>query len=407
MVLLSGVLSLGVASAIGMVATDAIYYGKEKVTEVGVGLRISGHIFQTLPFFILIWYMWRYYPQWKDYSQHCKDCKRSCSLCLCSKRCCSKVVHNSTLCLLLALMGALPAAVVAMEIVGDIIYFDKDLTSALKIWVGIRGISKLMILVSTWISVVIVVVMITKAIGKWDESKVPSSGDWKNEEETTTVIQEIVEGGVIQEIVDRKVYYLYNFYTKTGKEIRPQREILKPWFVVHYSVYLIYVLSEVVHVLNNKSERDAITVLQASFLLVYDLLGLLVPYLVANWLNQAHHKYHRKILKACFKLLIKDTKGNVLVMKPGFDSEKSDEDDNKFDIESTCEFKSTNYRTLHANLKNKYRDYYNFVLAKNIALKSEFDFVPSILSISIPLDSPGYALALLLSIMSLVITILP
>ena len=301
---------------------------------------------------------------------------------------------------------------------------------------------------------------ILNIINTWDNSKIPSSGSWKTGDvetqsgdtqsgETETKSVETQSGETqsvetqsgetqsvetqsgetqsgetqsrsgktdsedIEVTVNKKYYFFYHSYIKLGNDTKTESEILKRWFVLHFFVYLIFVSNQLVEILSSKSGRSKFIIAQSSTLLAYDLLSMLLPYFVANWLNQAHHEYYEKMLEVCLKLVIKVKGNHVLVIKPGFSSEESKEGKEKFDILNKNQSLNSSdtsvcyvYKSLHTNLKDQYMKYYKLVLANNITLKSEFDFVPSIFGISIPLDSPGYAMALLLSVLSIVVSLL-
>lgn len=56
--------------------------------------------------------------------------------------------------------------------------------------------------------------------------------------------------------------------------------------------------------------------------------------------------------------------------------------------------------TEHA--KDTYSEHYTLLMKNNISKMNEFDFIPSILEISVPLDNQGYTFAIVLTLFTVV-----
>ena len=179
-------------------------------------------------------------------------------------------------------------------------------------------------------------------------------------------------------LVSERGYKFYSEYKKIGDCTRKIRVLLKHWFVLQYSVYLLSVLVELVHVIRPAKESNKHTLDIVHSVLVFDFLAFLVPYYSGIWLNNAHHKYHKKMMEKYFKVKIK-VGGEFF----------------------SCNLEKEGVKRA---VQQDYMRYYN-VASRNsniLALRKKFDFVPSLFDISIPLDNPGYTFTILLAISSVV-----
>ena len=175
-----------------------------------------------------------------------------------------------------------------------------------------------------------------------------------------------------------KGYKLYRNYAQIGRRNREVRDILKHWFVLQYSVYLLSVMVELVHILKPVAgmelKRLTYDTWHSILYLVFDFLAFLVPYFAGIMLNNAHRKYHETMMEKYYEEKIEGVICNL---------EKDD---------------------MKESIKETYMKYYNVALMNSniLNLKEKFDFVPSLFNITIPLDNPGYTFTILLVIPSVV-----
>lgn len=191
------------------------------------------------------------------------------------------------------------------------------------------------------------------------------------------------EGETVGDYVNNKFYTFYNEYIKVGNETLLERAALKRWFVVQYFVYLLSVLVELVHIVrplvNNKNSKYDLDFFNTLLYLTFDLFAFFVPYFMGIWLNEVHHQYYEKMATLYYKVDIKLSDERTLNFEPG---------------------KITNDNTPEE--KKQLTEFYCTAMEKKMDKKLDFDFVPVIIGISIPLDNPGYSFTILISIMSII-----
>lgn len=185
----------------------------------------------------------------------------------------------------------------------------------------------------------------------------------------------------VQEFVNQKFFALYCNYIKIGHESEIERDALKRWFVVQYFAYLLSVLVEVVHVIRNEDPTANRWDLANTILyLIFDMLAFFIPYYMAIWLNSLHDQYFKDMSRKFFMTHIKYGANTVYNFVP---ERQKDYEENSIE-------------------KKRCSDYYNAAIAKPMNKIPDFDFVPVILGISIPLENPGYTFTILVSVMSIV-----
>ena len=54
-------------------------------------------------------------------------------------------------------------------------------------------------------------------------------------------------------------------------------------------------------------------------------------------------------------------------------------------------------------IESMYADYYSRIMARNIAKRVEFTFVPSLFGMKLPLENPGYTLTIILAFIAMVL----
>lgn len=238
-----------------------------------------------------------------------------------------------------------------------------------------------------------------------------------------------------------KFYRLYNNYIKIGKDTELERNALKRWFVVMYMTYFIFVLVCIVHIMriisnNSPSNFPIADIIHSILTLFIHFVAFFVPYYAAAELNAAHKNYYKKMSDAYWEIKIVVTYPDSLTIesvtylcKPGNDikciaisqrsvmpvvtiaHEQSVGEDThlllggsqKPSEETTM---TTQDQYYYNKMEEKYLLYYKEALEVqgNIMTRlDEFDFVPSISNISIPLSSEGYTLTILLTLLSLIL----
>lgn len=314
------------------------------------------------------------------------------------------------------------------------------------------AISKFFVLLTESVVRIIFVMIIITSIKKW---------------ETDIVKLKTCTGQ--KEGMRTKYFRLYNHYIEIGKSSQVERDTLKEWFFIEYLSYFLAVIVELVHVThplfsakskctptgafdmynvhNVSTTNDGSDILHSVLYILFDLIGFFILFMMATYLNKAHEKYYRKMLREYYKYEI-PTKGEgpKKFFKPGFVALKCSEDPkikerlqlNKPDAkgnsndevsilveggngseeqgtsdngsESSDTRKGSNSNggaedTQKLNINNYYKVYGNIfiqAMEKNIPKRSDFDFVPSFFNINIPLDSAGYNFTILLSFVAII-----
>ena len=226
------------------------------------------------------------------------------------------------------------------------------------VWLNMA--TKLIVHVATSIERLFVVILISISICKW--VWVPLRPDELLNVDTNDVSSKVNE----------RFYLHQRKYIKVGNGTKVRREIFEAWFVVQYCVYLLSLLVEIIHLvkpLYHDIKIDRLDLIHSALCLLFDLLAFIIPFYMGIWLNYSHHNYHKKMLEACFEMEIGTGDERFY---PGCDHENTDRND-----------------TVH------YMKYYNLMSSKNLAKRADFDFVPSIFGVTIPLDSQGYTFTIL------------
>lgn len=243
---------------------------------------------------------------------------------------------------------------------------------------------KLMVLLATCNERFLFIIIISGCIKFWI---------WENQSNISdnNVIEKIEDQPIdvsrVSNFVDERFYTFYSNYLVVGKDAKDKLFIFEAWFVIQYFIYLLSLMLEIVHLVKpfyNKDKLDNIDVAHSVLYLVFDLLAFIIPFYMGTWLNDSHHEYHKKLLDGCFGPITIDK----YTFKPGYQYDRS-----------VSETKANKGKRDAGAL---YIKYYNFMSAKNLAKRAEFDFVPSIFGISIPLDSQGYTFSILLSVISVI-----
>ncbi len=95
--------------------------------------------------------------------------------------------------------------------------------------------------------------------------------------------------------------YFQNYYRK-GHDTEPTRKALQGWFVLQYVVYLLYIYTDIIHIVkpffNGSGQHvDLVSIIHHAIFIAYDLAGFVLPYLLALWMIEAHRKYHAEMTR--------------------------------------------------------------------------------------------------------------
>lgn len=223
----------------------------------------------------------------------------------------------------------------------------------------------------------------------------------------------------LSDFVYDKFYDLHTSYIKVGKDTLLERKALRRWFVLMYFMYLIFILVHLVHLLllkdRNKYHYDIAEALLNIFL---HFLAFVLPYSVANWHNLEHQNYQRKMMEAYLEIRIKltDSVWSVTYLcKPSSVKYEPNHEPLRVEVGSSAnercplEMSEQNADARYKErVKKLYKKYCLEALVVqgtnsiNLRKNVDFDFVPSFLNISIPLDSAGYTFTILLTVVSIV-----
>ena len=314
-------------------------------------------VLQTIAFAVFIAY----------YCYKCKDTDSSSSS------------SNCTTCIIIGIACLLFLVMCVLTFVAPILGFYRDIDDIEKcknesqtlthqnnliiVWLNMG--TKLLVHAATSIERLFVVILISMSIRKW--VWVPLSPDELLNVDTNGVFSKVNE----------QFYLHQRKYIEVGNDTKVRREIFEAWFVVQYCVYLLSLLVEIIHLIKplyHDIKIDRLDLSHSALCLLFDLLAFIIPFYMGIWLNYSHHNYHKEMLEACFKMEI----GNKQFY-PG------------------CDHKNTNRNDII-----HYMEYYNLMSSRNLTKRADFDFIPSIFGVSIPLDSQGYTFTILLSVISIV-----
>ncbi len=254
--------------------------------------------------------------------------------------------------------------------------------------IGCHFSVKFVVLLATVALCFSVIIVISTSANKWNAYKLQIK-DWK-----------LKKTGAVKKFLDTKSYSLYNDYIEVGNNTDTEREIIKRWFVIQYFVYLFSVLVRIVHIIKPLFSANLSSSgweVSHSFLyLVFDLFGFLLPYYMGTLLNKLHEAYYKKMKDVYFEMKVQipfEDHSITFVCQPGNKKPK------QLHVDDT---RRTRNQKEEKMAKDLYLKYYSLAMEKNMNKIKEFDLVPSMMGISVPLDSQGYTFTILLTIMSII-----
>ena len=167
------------------------------------------------------------------------------------------------------------------------------------------------------------------------------------------------------EAEEERVRKLVNKYVESGEKIKPILQIFQAWFVLQWIVYFLMIFVGITNIVmaylqNIQHEYASMEYVFNSLNVAISLVAFSIPYACGNKMNSYHKEYIDTMRETCIK---RDGK----------------------------EFKEVKLESLIKIGHSKMEDY---------------DFVPRVWGLSIPLDNSGYTLTVFISIFGLVSTFL-
>lgn len=213
----------------------------------------------------------------------------------------------------------------------------------------------------------IAVMLFTNSIKKWEEPK-------RMLKSTTGRTHKARKRHEIVGIVNQKFYRSYTSYLQVGQDAETEYKVLRNWFAIQYTVFLLSILETIIRSVN---DFDTST-LPFLAMQTFSFLG---PYVAATLVNTEHNSYYEEMVKQFLQYKLKHgVAEEVYTCHPG--------------------------NVIPNDVERFYTSYY--IRAREIFPKKidKFDFVPSIFEISIPLNGSGYGFSILVSMFIFVLSII-
>jgi hypothetical protein len=260
---------------------------------------------------------------------------------------------------------------------------------------------------------------------------------WKNGAQDISVKEWDGESKDLRGIVSDAFTELYNNYIEVGRSTHFEKKALKRWFVLMYFTYLTFAMINVVHLMLSMRgviEYQNLDVLHSILNISIYVTAFFVPYYMAVWLNTTCQScYRARMIDSYLAVMIKMEiergwgqaivatylckSGNVVEhigcdFKAHEDSVTSSNECVHLLSRKAPTFSPEEDRKCRKKINEKYKEYCREVLVVqgtnilNLTKMAEFQFIPSVLNISIPLNSPAYILPLVLSLISIIYSFL-
>lgn len=261
----------------------------------------------------------------------------------------------------------------------DLNYIDRAVKHQHPLTIVYEFVFKLGIFLANFFIRVFVAALYWRYVSEWDERR-DGIDRIKLEMEPIKVQSNGVATGKAQPVTPDKIHdidvqarintYNYNLhYRRSGEETEGTRNVLQSWFVMQFLAYLLYLFIDVVStakpIFKGDTYKNMWDIGTHSLGILYAVLSIFLPYLLALWMVDAHRKYYAEMTKK--HLLIDNVNAGVQ------------------DSLTKC--------------------YIAEVTTRKIKLCKEYDFCPKILGISIPVNSPGYAVSILLALFTVIYNI--
>lgn len=99
----------------------------------------------------------------------------------------------------------------------------------------------------------------------------------------------------ISDLVRKKFRNLYSKYIEVGKDALQEQKAVQRWFALIYFIYLVFILVQIGHLFSLRGRvKNRFDTANACLNILFHFFAFLIPYFVANWVNVAHLKFHRK-----------------------------------------------------------------------------------------------------------------
>lgn len=190
------------------------------------------------------------------------------------------------------------------------------------------------------------------AIQKWNQILLQDSTNLQNLQ-------------IIDSYVARKYFLCFKEYFRRGDDTKVIYIALEKWFCIKYLAFILAVFIRVLHIVKyrgyNRSDTDNMV-----FLIGFDLMAFLVPYVSGIFFNYCHSQFYKKMVKDLLSVRVNET----IISYENFTKEQ----------------------------EGMYGIFFASMKSKETRKEDNNDFVPSLLSVCIPLDNPVYIFSLLLTI---------
>lgn len=201
---------------------------------------------------------------------------------------------------------------------------------------------------------------------------------------TQSLTHEVTQN--ISQVADDKFYILQMDYKKRGRRIKYGcNPALQQWFALMFLTYFLLVLTTMVQEIGTIAQQEWLNIANLICSVAQYFISFLGPYIMGKYLNKLHNRYYRHILEEYWALevTIEGPKNITFECRQGNDIKvKHGQSD-----AATWEL-----------AKKLYKQYYLKTMDRKLIDKAdEFDFIPSILYTTIPLNSQGY-IALLIGL---------
>lgn len=221
---------------------------------------------------------------------------------------------------------------------------------------------------------------LSKANSQTEPPAALSDHDHNGQSLCTTCVQEfkVMISGVCkqnsaeQESLEKLVHIFekqVNNYEKCGNDVAIVQHIFQGWFVVHWLTYFVRITNDVTIAVKSLTSKEILInePYHLSFFmthLVFDSVTFLLLYVCGSLMNIYHKKYHRQLQSNQKKLFAAG--------------------------DSECQLK----------MKNKCLSFLQN--ANLIPENPEYQFIPSFCGLSLPLDSAGYTVTLILALLAFI-----
>jgi len=184
----------------------------------------------------------------------------------------------------------------------------------------------------------------------------------------TTAVRSIWDSEPVPALAeDECARKLVNSYVERGEKVRPILQIFEAWFVLQWIVYFVTIFAGITNIVmaylhNIQHEYTYMEYVFSGLYVAISLVAFSIPYACGNMMNSYHKKYIKRMRESC---ITRDDKG---------------------------QFKEVKWETTWKEI--------------SLIKMEDFDFVPRVWGLSIPLNNSGYTITIFISIFGLICTFL-